>query len=215
MNKNFFTTSRNTGLFYLALAITGMLAFLFARAELYVAGDATATVSNLVQQEGLARFGIAAELALVGFQALAALWFYKLFKKVNSFAAISLASFGMVNAIGILISNAFWLTALNKALNGEQALSFMLFELHGTTWLVSALFFGLWLIPMGYLARAVNMPKYLSWFLIGGGVGYMLSTFLKILYPDMPASVIEGLTVPASIGEFWMIGYLLFKKVKA
>ena len=122
MNKNFFTTSRNTGLFYLALAITGMLAFLFARAELYVAGDAAATVTNLVQQEGLARFGIAAELALVGFQALAALWFYKLFRKVNSFAAISLASFGMVNAIGILISNASWLTSLNKALNGEQAL---------------------------------------------------------------------------------------------
>lgn len=95
MNRHFFTTTRLTGLFYLALAITGIFAFLFARAELYISGDAAATTTNFIKQEGLARFGIAAELALVAFQALAAVWFFKLFQKANMFAAFSLAAFGI------------------------------------------------------------------------------------------------------------------------
>lgn len=213
--QTFFSTSRTTGLLYLGLAITGMFAFLFARAELYVAGDPSSTVNNHVSQEGLARFGIAAELALVAFQAVTALWFYKLFKKVNSFAAIGIAAFGLVNTVGILVANAFWYSSLNFALSNETALSYMLFDLHESAWLVSAIFFGLWLIPMGVCALAAKMPKALGWILIGGGVGYMVSTLLKILAPEIPSSVIEGLTVPASIGEFWMLGYLLFKKVKA
>ncbi len=81
--KSFLTISRVTGLFYLVLAITGVLAFLFARAELYVEGDAAATAANLVSREGLARFGIAAEVAMVGFQALAAMWFFKLFRNIH------------------------------------------------------------------------------------------------------------------------------------
>lgn len=216
MNKDIFTTSRITGLLYLALAFTGMYAFLFAKTNLYVAGDAVATMDNLVTQEGLARMGIAAELALVGFQALAAVWFFKLFRKTDLFAAVSLMTFGMVNAVGILISNAFWWVALETALAGgaaEQVL--ILFDLHDAVWLVSSLFFGLWLIPMGYLAIKARMIKYLGWMLMIGGGGYVLSAFLKILSPSLSAGVIEGLTIPATIGEFWMIGYLLVKKVKA
>lgn len=208
------TTAKVTGLLYLGLALTGMFAFLFARDKLLVDGDAVATAANLVADEGLARLGIAAEVALVGFQALVAVWFYKLFRSKHSFGAGLIAVFGMVNATAILIASAMWLTALNVATNGGQADTvYVLFGLHENIWLVASLFFGLWLLPMAYMAKLAKMPRPLVWFLVAGGVGYILSTFTAILLPEQ-TGLTEALPLAATVGEFWIIGYLLFKKVR-
>lgn len=218
--KNFFSTARLTGLFYFGLAVTGVLAFLFAREKLYVPEDAVKTAVNFASQEGLARFGVASELALVLFQVLTAIWFFKLFRKTHLFAAVSIAVFGSINTILIVIANAFWLSAVSFASgimtpSSEQATTIMtLFEMHEAVWVVGKLFFGLWLIPMGYGVFSLRMPKVLGWILIAGGVGYMISAFLSILTPEMSSNIVETITVPATIGEFWIIGYLLFKKVK-
>jgi hypothetical protein len=208
------TTARTTGLFYLGLAVTGVFAFLFAKEQLFIEGDAAQTTANLIADETLARFGLAAEVLIVGFQALAAVWFYKLFRKKDSFAAGLIAVFGIVNAIVILAASAFWLLALNTALAGGLSSSVQtLFETHDALWQVGSLFFGLWLLPMAYMARKSGMPKVMSWFLIAGGIGYILSTFTGILLPEQ-TGLNENLPLPATIGEFWMIGYLLFKQVK-
>lgn len=208
------TTARTTGLFYLGLALTGVFAFLFAKEQLFVDGDAVQTTANLVKDETLARSGIAAEILLVGFQALAAVWFYKLFKKKDSFAAGLITAFGMVNAIIILAASAFWLMALNTALAGSMSSSVQtLFETHDALWQVGALFFGLWLLPMAYMAHKTKMPRVMVWFLVSGGVGYVLSTFTSVVLPEQ-TTLTEVLPMPATIGEFWMIGYLLFKSNK-
>lgn len=211
------TTAKLTGLFYLGLAVAGVVSYLFARDKLYVEGDAVATAANLIKDESLARIGIAAEVALVGFQAMAAVWFYKLFRKADNFSAGLIAVFGMVNAIAILIASAMWLGALNIALAGPEVLALgnaqLLFDVHEYIWQVAGLFFGMWLIPMGYVAMKAKFPKALGWILIGGGVGYVLGTFVTILLPEQTV-LAEILPLPATVGEFWMIGYLLFKKVK-
>lgn len=192
-----------------------MVAYLFAREQILVDGDAAQTATNLVKDESLARIGIAAEIMLVGFQVLAATWFFKLFRKKDSFAAGLIAVFGTVNAIIILISSAFWLLALNAALaGGADNTVLTLFDTHEALWLVANLFFGLWLLPMAYMARKVSMPRPITWFLVAGGAGYILSTFTFVLLPDQGA-MNDLLAAPATIGEFWMIGYLLFKGVKA
>ena len=216
MNKQreLLTTSRMTGLLYLGLAVTGIISYAVIRSRIYVDGNSAETLKNLISQETLSRIGIAAELALVVFQALTALWFYKLFKKTNSFAAISLAAFGLINATAILIASAFWLTAQVAATAGDPANAvYNLFVVHNQIWVVSALFFGLWLIPMGYLARLAKMPRALSAFLIYGGLLYVVSTFAAVVLPNQ-TSIADTITIPATIGEFWIIGYLLFKKPK-
>ncbi len=65
-------TARVTGLWYLALGITGMLGFLIVRPQIFAEGDAAATLANLVDQESLARLGIVAEMGVVVAQTLAA-----------------------------------------------------------------------------------------------------------------------------------------------
>jgi len=215
MKKLNLSTAQITGLFYLGLAITGVLAFLYARDQLLVDGDALATTANLIENETTARLGIAAEFGLVVFQALAAVWFFKLFRKKNSFGAGLIAAFGLINAAAILISSAMWLGALNTALAGgaEQAVTTQtLFDLHETIWVASNLFFGLWLLPMAYMVRASKMPAAMAWFLYAGGIGYLLAAFVAVLVPDNQ-NLPEVLAAPATVGEFWIIGYLLFKKV--
>ena len=80
-------TARTTGLLYLGLAITGVLGFQLVRGQLYVADDPGGTLSNLVEHASMARLGIVLELGIVLTQALTAVWFFRLFRRVDSFAA--------------------------------------------------------------------------------------------------------------------------------
>lgn len=208
------TTAKTAGLLYLGLAVTGAASYLVVSKNLYVDGDAVATSANLVSDEVLARLGIVTELALVVFQALAAVWFYKLFQKKDSFAAGLIAVFGMVNAVAIMIASAAWFGALNAALASQVDQSQLLYNLHENIWLVSALFFGLWLIPMGYAAKAAKMPVALAWILMLGGIGYVLSALTSVLLPDQ-TTLNDLLPMLATVGEFWMIGYLLLVPFKS
>lgn len=217
------STARWTGGLYLGVALSGLVGFLFVRAKLYVSGDPTATLANLVDQASLARFGIAADLTIVLTQALAAIWFFKLFRSDNSFAAGSIAAFGLVNAAAIVVATAFSATALavagdaSLAPSGDQAATVqLLFELNGAMWDIGSLFFGLWLIPMGYVVVSSRvMPSALGWVLMVGGVGYVLSTYLALVVPDAPTAIGGSLIGVATLGEFWMIGYLLIFGVRS
>ena len=48
--------------------MTGFLGFLLIRPRLFVAGDATATLANLVEQAPMSRLGVAIELGIVSKQ---------------------------------------------------------------------------------------------------------------------------------------------------
>ena len=209
-------SARTTGLLYLGLAITGVVGFLLIRPRLFVADDPGATLARLVEHESLARIGIALELLIVLTQALTAVWFYRLFRRAVPFAAGSIAAFGLVNAAAILGSAALLASAIKVALDpiGDAAATVQLmYVVSGNLWGVGGLFFGLWLIPMGWcVLRSRWMPRPLGWLLVAGGVGYLLSVFVGYLVPEV-GFVADALTFPATAGEFWMIGYLLVRGV--
>lgn len=216
------STARWTGLFYLGLAVAGLVGYLFVRSELFVADDSAATFANLVDRSALARLGIAADLTVVVTQALAAVWFFKLFRDDNRIGAVSIAAFGLVNAAAILVATAFSATALVAAGDvvlspgGDQAATVqVLYQLSGAVWDVGGLFFGLWLFPMGFVVvnRRV-MPALLGWVLMVAGVTYVVSTYVTLLAPDAPAAITGVLLGVPIVGEFWMIGYLLLFGVR-
>jgi hypothetical protein len=210
--------ARTTGALYLGLAVTGGLGFLLVRGQLFVAGDAPATLAHLLERDGLARAGIALELLVVLTQALTAVWFYRLFHRVDAIAAGSVAAFGLVNAVAILGSAALLATAVELAAHpiGDTATNVQLMYLiSGHLWTGGGLFFGLWLIPMGWcVLRSGWMPRVLGWILIAGGVGYVLGAFLTYLVPRAEV-VADVLVLPATVGELWMVGYLLIRGVRA
>lgn len=209
-------TARLTGAFYLGLAVTGMLGFLLIRPQVFIAGEADAVLDAIAGNPPLARLGLVLELAIVVTQVLTALWFFKLFRSVNPFAAGSLATLGLMNAVAILGSAAALSTAVQVA-EGSAAESAIqagtLVQLSEGFWAVGTVFFGAWLIPMGYLALQSGwIWRWLGWVLIVGGVGYVASLLLDILVPD--ATLVVGLlTIPATIGELGILAYLLFRGV--
>lgn len=214
-------TARTTGYLYLGLAITGLIGYLLIRNQLFVVGNPDATLANLTQHEFLARLGVVTEMGVVITQTFAALWFYRLFRSVNGFAAGSIAAFGLINAVVILASAAMLATALDVSQNealavsgGAAATTQLLYVVSGHLWTIGGIFFGLWLIPMGWLARRSGwMPSLLGWVLMVGGVGYVANALLTYLLPEA-SSVLALLTMPATVGELWMVGYLCLRGVR-
>ena len=206
------TIARTTGIWYLLLAISGMLGFLFLHPRVYVA-DPQQTVMNLVEGETLARLRLLAEFAIIFTQALTAIWFYRLFRDSNEWAALATAIWGTVNAVVIMFSAIAMGVAIETALSSldmevKVAHIDLLTGLMSNAWGIGSLFFGLWLIPMGYIiTSSKRMPIWLGRILIIGGVGYVLSACIN--YAGISGSWVGTLTIPATIGEFWIIGYLL------
>ncbi|MBL0886021.1 DUF4386 domain-containing protein [Myceligenerans indicum] len=212
------STARLTGLLYLAMAVVAVPGFMIIRPMIFDPDDPAATVAHLVENETLARVGIVLELGVVVTQVLVALWFVKLFHRTDAFAAASLGVFGAFNAITILGSAACLAAALDAALTtpfaaDQGGAAQLMYLLSGQFWGVGATFFGLWLIPMGLLVLRARMPRALGWFVLAGGVAYLLSTLVTYLAPGATA-VAEALPFIATIGEFWMIGWLIWYGVR-
>lgn len=206
--------ARTAGLLYASLAITGVLGFLIVRPRLYDEGDPATTTAQLTGESTLAGALITLELGIVLTQALVAWWFFRLFRPVDPVATGAVFAFGLVNATAILTSAALLTTARGvadgsvPAPGGDAEATVQgAFALSDSLWKVAAVFFGLWLIPLGLLVlRSGWMPAPLGWVLVAGGVGYTLSALAAPLFPDPVGTV---LTLPANVGEFWMVGYLI------
>ena len=121
-----------------------------------------------------------------------------------------------VSAAAMLVATAFSSTALAVALDRSATSAHdadLLYRLQGASWNVAAVFFGLWLIPMGWMAlRSGYMPRALGWILIAGGIGYVLNAFVVHLLPGAKG-LADALLVPSTIGEIWMVVHLLVRGV--
>jgi len=215
------TTARRTGAAYLGLALTGMAGHLVLTSQLAVPGDPTATLARLQESPAIAQLALVMELLVVISQALAAWGFFALFRRDHLVAAFGVAAFGLANAIAILGSAGFLATALavstdsTLAPGGDAAATVgLLYALSAAAWRAGAVFFGLWLVPMGIFAVSTRrMPRVLGWVLIAGGIGYVMSALLAIEPALAPFG--EALAYLATIGELWIVGYLLSVGIRA
>ena len=217
--RQLITTARFTGVWYLALAISGVLGFMIFHPQIFVSDDPRKTLTNLTNLESIARIRLLFELVIIVSQALAAVWFYKLFREIDEWAAWTVGIWGMMNSAAIMISAISMSSAIEIAKSSTQTyqekivLIQLLSSLISNAWGVGNLFFGLWLIPMGYIiVSSKRMPIWLGRILIIGGIGYLISAFIKYIGIDNP--LLEFLVIPATIGEFWMIGYLLIYGIR-
>lgn len=206
-------TAKTTGIWYLVLAISGMLGFLIFHPQLFDSKDSQKTLTNLINLESLARTRLLFEFAIIVSQALTAVWFYKLFRNINEWAAWTVGIWGMVNSVTIMISaiamsSAIEIASSSQTLENKVILIELLSSLITNAWGVGSLFFGLWLIPLGYIiTSSKRMPVWLGRILIIGGISYLISAVIN--YIGIKSPVLDFITVPATVGEFWMIAYLL------
>jgi hypothetical protein len=217
--------ARIAGVLYLLVGIFGGFAQGFLYPKIYVAGDAVKTAGNLIANSGLVRIGIVSDLVQATIWVFLALTLYRLLKHVNKSAARAMvvlvaigASITMLNAVfefeGLRVATgAVNLATLGAA--GSNALALLLVDAQHYGLLIASIFFGLWLVPLGYLAfKSEWFPKALGVVLIVGGACYLVDVLAAFLVPDLGKAIHGYITIPSIIAEVWTLGYLLVIGVK-
>ena len=206
--------ARTAGVLYLLVAILGAFAMLLVDARMYVAGDAATTAGNLVANAGLVRAGVAADLIQATLWVFVAMALYLLLKHVSRSAASAMVVFAAIGAGITMLNGVFRFESLRVA-TGEvgaasDSLALLLLDTQHYGVLIAQVFFGLWLVPMGYVAyKSGWFPKALGVLLIVGGASYLVDTLALFLFPDFGEAISAYVIIPAIIAEVWMVGYLL------
>jgi hypothetical protein len=217
--------ARIAGVLYLLNGIASGFAFAYVIAKVYVAGNAATTAANVVANAGLVRFGAVADLFQATEWVFLAMTLYLLLKHVHQSAAKAMVVLVAVGAAIVCLNDVFQLESVRVATDGSyvsalgaagsSALVLLLLEIHHYGFLIAQIFFGLWLVPLGYLAyRSSMFPKALGVALIIGGAGYLVGTLAVFLVPDYGEKINVFVTIPSAIAEISMLLYLLVVGVK-
>jgi hypothetical protein len=212
--------ARIAGLLYLIVGIFGGFAVTYVAVKIYAPGDAATTAANIRTNSGLVRMVVSANLLQATVFVFLALTLYRLLKEVNEHAAsamvvlVTIATTMMCFnevfqfAAVLLVGDEAYVTAFGTT--GADALVLLLLDIHHYGFLIAQIFFGLWLVPLGYLAyRSGMFPKALGVILVVGGVSYLVDLITAFLAPGLNQQIHNLLAIPPAIAEIWMVGYLL------
>jgi Domain of unknown function (DUF4386) len=98
---------------------------------------------------------------------------------------------------------------------GSNALALLLLDTQHYGLLIAQTFFGLWLVPLGYLAyKSGWFPKALGILLIVGGACYLVDMLSAFLVPDFGDKIHSFIVLPSALAEISMVAYLLVIGVK-
>jgi hypothetical protein len=209
---------------YLLVALLGGFA-IAVRSAVVVPGDAAATTESIRASATLFRLGFVSDLVANTCFLLTAMALYLLLKHVNQLVAAAMVTFVAISAaIGALnLLNQY--TALTIATDdaylngfgqaGADALTLLFVDIRNNGYTLNAMFYGPWLIPLGYLViRSGYFPKVLGGLLIIGGLGYLTLLFTTFLAPDTGAGAESVLGAISGIPELVFMAWLLIKGVR-
>ena len=215
--------AKRAGFLYLAFVITCIFAGV-VRANLIVLGDASKTADLLRNSEWLLRISSVVDLVSAVLFLVAAWALYVLLKPVNKNLALL---FLLLNAAGVAVQcnsllNSFTPMLLNGSADyikvfqpGQiEALNLLFLNLHKSGFTIAQIFFGTWLLPLGYLVYKSNfLPKWLGILLIADFFGVMIWFLQYFLLPGVDIITYPGLAI-GFIAEFSLSFWLIIKGVK-
>lgn len=210
------------GVLYLAVAVLGGFSQLYVRSTVVVPGDAVATTENISSSATLFRLGLVTDLVSITAFLLVALALYVLLNPISKQIASTMV---IINAISVAIMSANMInhaaalmvatgtdysTAAGTAASSAQVMLFL--DLHSQGYLVAEIFFGLWLLPLGYLVfESGYFPKALGLLLMIGSASYLVDVAATLLFPGAGPDLSLVLATPAAISEVVFLLWLIVK----
>tara|TARA_R110002049_G_scaffold53516_3_gene149588 strand:+ start:54603 stop:55271 length:669 start_codon:yes stop_codon:yes gene_type:complete len=215
--------ARVAGVLYLLVIICGVFAEKYVRTIIIDGADGRHVVTNIIKNEFLFRLGFMADLLMQLTYFLLPLALFQLLKRINRFAAATMV-LSVAIAVAIMCINMLNhyapLLLLNEnsmVLTETQLQHWVLFylEMHTKGYHIAQLFFGFWLLPLGYLVfKSGLFPKIIGIFLMVGCFGYLTDFLLYFLFPESQEILVDFITAPADLGELSLCLYLLIKGIK-
>ena len=216
--------ARVAGFLYLLMAPFGIFAMMYVPSILIVTGDAATTANNIMISEALFRSGIVSALIVQIVIILVVLVLYKLLKPVNKNHALLMVIFILVSVpitmlnelnqfAALLLSNgADYLTVFSA---GQlQALVPLFLNLHEYGIFITSIFWGLWLLPMGYLVfKSGFLPRILGILLMIACFGYLIDSFGRLLLSNFDTTIVSTIVGFMLWGELLFPLWLLIKGV--
>jgi hypothetical protein len=214
------TLARIAGLLYLILAVCAMFAELYVRAHIVNSDSAAATADNIRASATLFRVGFVVDLVGATVFLLTAMALYLLLKHVNQLAAAAMVTFVAVSVAISCLNLLNQYTALTIATSdtyarsfgkaGSDALALLFTGMQHNGGLINTIFFGVWLLPLGWLViKSGYFPKVLGVLLIAGCFGWLALFFAHFLAPDLGKNIAVFVDALDGIGELSFVAWLL------
>jgi uncharacterized protein DUF4386 len=206
--------ARIAGAMYLVVAIFGGFAE-YTRSSAVVQGDAGATAANVAAHATQFQVAFAADLADLPFFLGVGLILYVILKPVN--APIALAML-VINAVSVaiqatnMLNHAAALLAATDPAASSQASVLWMLEMHRIGYLIAQIFFGLYLVPLGYLVyRSAWWPRALGVILAIGGSAYLAGVAVSFASPRFDSSIASYFGLVGGLAEVAFVVWLLIK----
>jgi hypothetical protein len=207
--------SRLAGLLYLVVVAAGMFCLAYVPSRVATASDPLAGIAT---HASLYRQGIAAFMVMeIAFLSLG-LVLYRHFCQIGPQASRFMLAFVVASVPLALVALTCRLDLLALSTDPgiasaqeRPAAAAASMRACGHTLLVTKLFWGLWLLPLGLLIiRTKAIPRLLGALLLLGGAGYLFEVFASVLLPGYAGSSLAGhVRLPAAAGEIGTCMWLL------
>ncbi len=202
-------TARIAGALYLVLALAMFPDML--RKSLIVAGDAVATGRNILDNALLFRISIFGDLVCYVAFLFLVLALYSLLKDVQREVAQAMVALVVVCVAIAMRSVSNQLTGLALLQENNPAQAMLYLGMYQNGMVISEIFMGLWLFPLGWLFfKSGFMPKTLGILLMVGCFGYLADSFVGVVMPAWETLTAQGVMLPA-IAElatvFWLLAF--------
>jgi hypothetical protein len=211
------------GIAYTIIVVFALFANFFVLEGLREPGDAAATVVNIANSEVLFRSGIAAFVIVFIADVVVAWGLYIIFRRTSRELSLLAAWLRLVMAAiyGSVLLNLMvaarlvgegYPTALTAAQRNAHVMLSLDAFIYGFA--IGFVFFGAHLMLLGYLiVKSGFAPRILGILVTIAGVAYAVDNFTRILFPgyESYADLFTLLVFLAIPGEFWLVGWLLWK----
>lgn len=206
---------RLAGCTYLIVVLTGIFSLIYVPSQLISLSDPEATLANIAASETLFRLGVAAGfVCYVAFLVLP----FLLYVVLAPYGRVSAALMAGLAAVSVPLS----FLAVSEQLAVAQLIGddgaaadagvmMAHFEAYNLKLSVATIFWGLWLLPFGYLVmKSGAIPRILGVFLALGCFGYLTGFFGPLFFPAYGDTIIADIAgIPASVGEIGACLWLL------
>jgi hypothetical protein len=193
-------TARVTGLAYVGIILTGMVAEFAVRGRLVVADDPTATATNIADSPTLFGVGIGADLLMIAFDVTVAVGLYRLLRPFDRRLALAAMVLRLVQG-AVLLANLVNLTrALELAqeavgangvvLAGPAQAALDAVDRHALGYDTGLIAFGLSCVVLGRLLRTHRLvPRWIAVGMTATGAVYLVGSFAALFAPGLSAAV--------------------------
>lgn len=205
--------ARVGGAIYLAVGVLGAFSE-YVRTSVTVPDDARATAANVAAHVTLFHLGFVTDLIDFTCFLGVGIVMYVILRPVSPAVALAMLVINAVSvpiqALNMLNQAGALLAATDPAYGAGPTTVLWLLEMHRLGYLIAQIFFGLYLLPLGYLVfRSGIFPKVLGIVLAIGATGYVGGVATSFASPGFQSGAALYLGVAGGVAELLFLLWLL------